>query len=455
MRRAIGKHLHDFIALIALIVVASGVSYYILQNQRLRIPILEAKPFQLKAEFVTGQAVTPGQGQTIRVSGVRVGDISKVELDDGRAIITMDLDREFEGLVKEDWHGLLRPKTGLKDMFIELFPGDGGSEAPAAEEGYVLPINNTLPDVNPDEFLSSLDRDTRDYLRLLLDGARGGLEGRAGDLTAVLKRFEPTYRDIARVSTEVAKRRVELRRLIHSLNLLNTELGESDDDLAELVQASSKVFEAFASEQDNVRATVRELPSALRQTTDTLNRVESMAKVLQPAADELRPAVRALQRANEATLPFAREIAPRLEEDIRPFVRAARPVVRDLRPAARDLAEADPTLKRTVHELNTLFNMLGYNEGGRQGPEVPGRDEGYLFYLAWLAHQSIQIFSGQDANGVFRPLVPGGTCNIIKNTYESAPGNEFLAGVTGFLNDPALCGGELDVSPKKKKGGRR
>jgi phospholipid/cholesterol/gamma-HCH transport system substrate-binding protein len=451
MRHAIRKHLNDFLALIALIAVASGVSYYILQNQRLRIPILEAKPFQLKAAFATGQAVTPGQGQTIRVSGVRIGDISKVGLEDGRAIITMDIDPEHEGLVRENWHGLLRPKTGLKDMFIELFPG--AEQAPPAKEGYVLPINNTLPDVNPDEFLSSLDRDTRDYLRLLLDGARGGLEGRADDLTAVLKRFEPTYRDIARVSTAVATRRTELRNLIHSLNRLNTELGDSDDDLAELVQSSSQVFEAFAAEQDNVRATVHELPSALQQTTDTLERVESMAKVLRPAADEIRPAIRALQRANEATLPFAREIAPRLREDIRPFIREARPVVRELRPAAHDLAEADPALTRTVGELNTLFNLLSFNQNGPEGPDVEGRDEGYLFYLAWLAHQSVQLFSGQDAHGVFRPLIPGGTCNILKNSYESLPGNDFLQGITGVLNDPAICGGEL--AGAKKKGARR
>jgi ABC-type transporter Mla subunit MlaD len=35
----------------------------------------EGKPFQLQAAFSTAQAVTPGQGQTVRVSGVRVGDV--------------------------------------------------------------------------------------------------------------------------------------------------------------------------------------------------------------------------------------------------------------------------------------------------------------------------------------------------------------------------------------------
>ncbi|MEA2126616.1 MAG: phospholipid/cholesterol/gamma-HCH transport system substrate-binding protein, partial [Solirubrobacteraceae bacterium] len=411
MKRAIREHAGDFGAIIGLLVIALGVSYVILQNQRLRIPLLEAKPFQIEGVFQTGQAITPGQGQTVRVSGVRVGDISRVRLEGGQAIITMDLDEDYEGLVRKNWTGLLRPKTGLKDMFIELTPGRG--EAPPAEAGWQMPIANTLPDVNPDEFLSALDADTRDYLKLLLNGAKGGLEGNAHDLSQVLRRFEPTYRDLAAVSGEVAKRRADLRRLVHALDDLNTELGNADDDLAELVGASARTFEAFAQEHDNVAGTVRELPATLRVTTDALGKVERMARVLGPAADRIRRPVRALRRANAATLPFAREAVPLLRNDIRPFVREARPFLRALRPAASDLVEADPDLKATVRALNGLFNLLAFNTGGREGPEVAARDEGYLFYLAWLAHTSIQLFSGQDAHGVFRPLMFGGTCNTI------------------------------------------
>ncbi|MGH2986907.1 MAG: hypothetical protein ACRDLO_09500, partial [Solirubrobacterales bacterium] len=72
MREAISKHLRDFIAVAALLVVGLVVTLYILQEQRLRIPVLEDRPFELKAEFETAQAVVPGQGQTIRVAGVRV-----------------------------------------------------------------------------------------------------------------------------------------------------------------------------------------------------------------------------------------------------------------------------------------------------------------------------------------------------------------------------------------------
>src|SRR5690349_22516632 len=41
--------------------------------------------FTLKAEFETAQAVTPGQGQTVDIAGVPIGQISTVDLVNGRA----------------------------------------------------------------------------------------------------------------------------------------------------------------------------------------------------------------------------------------------------------------------------------------------------------------------------------------------------------------------------------
>ena len=72
MKRAIAKHAGHFGAVIGLVVVAALVGGYILHNQRMRFP-WEGRTFQLQAAFSTAQAVTPGQGQTVRVSGVRVG----------------------------------------------------------------------------------------------------------------------------------------------------------------------------------------------------------------------------------------------------------------------------------------------------------------------------------------------------------------------------------------------
>ncbi|MGI8461312.1 MAG: hypothetical protein ACR2OC_06690, partial [Solirubrobacterales bacterium] len=74
------ENLRNIIAITLLMILAAGVGLYILQQQRLRIPILEEKPFELKAEFSDAGAVVAGQGQTIRVAGVRIGDVQEVEL---------------------------------------------------------------------------------------------------------------------------------------------------------------------------------------------------------------------------------------------------------------------------------------------------------------------------------------------------------------------------------------
>ncbi len=439
MKRAIKNHARDFAAILALTSLALFVGYYILQNQRLRLPYLEEQPYEIKAEMQTAQAVTPGQGQTVRIAGIRIGDIAKTELKEGRAIITLHLDQEYKDIVRRDWTALLRPRTGLKDMFLELHPGRDKS-SPLLKEDDMIPVSSTLPDVNPDEILAGMDADTRDYIRLLLDGAGKGLKGRGDDLSEVLRRFEPTYRDLAAVQSEVVKKRSELRRLINSLQRLNTTLGRKDDDLAQLVQSANRVFRAIASERTNVSAAVRELPPTLRQATTTLDKVEELANVLGPAAEEFRPAVVALREANLKTRPFALDAAPRIRDDIRPFVQEARPLVRDLQPAARNLADGSPGLRRTFRIINRFYNMLAYNPRGKEGPDVEGREEGYLFYTGWLVHQVNNLFRSMDAHGPGRPITYGGTCAVIQNTVGLQQELEGLLGLTGALTDPLVCG---------------
>jgi phospholipid/cholesterol/gamma-HCH transport system substrate-binding protein len=428
VRHAIRKHLRDFAAIVALAAIAAGVGGYVLAHQRLRFPWQGAQ-FRVKAEFATAQAVTPGQGQTVRVSGVRVGDITKVGLKDGHAVVTLSLDPEYKDLVHTDASALLRPKTGLKDMFIELDPGT--DRAPRAHEDWTVPIENTAPDVNPDEILSVLDDDTRDYLKLLIGGAGEGLKGRGNDLRDLFRRFEPTHKDLAQVNAKVALRHRNLRRLVHSLQQLNHELAGKDDQLAALVDSSSKVFRTFASEQDNLGHAVDDLPGTLQQTTDTLGKVERFARVLRPTADDLRPPAKALDRANAQVKPLAVEATPIVREQVRPFVRDARPLVRSLDAPAQSLAASTPDLTQTFTVLNHFLNLAAYNEGGRQGPDVAGRDEGYLFWLAWLQHNGAALFGSSDANGPFRPVTLGGTCSVLKElTGDNPPLN--------LLYQPAL-----------------
>ena len=401
MKRLIRENLRDFLAVCALIALATGVSYYIFQEQRLRIPVLEEKPYELQAEFETAQAVVPGQGQTVRVAGVRVGDVSKVDLVDGRGIVSFDIDREFTPIYR-DATLLMRPTTGLKDMFFDLDPGS--AEAGEYEEGDTIPMANTAPDVNLDEILAALDGDTRSYLRMLLVGGGQGLEGRAKDLGQLLGSLGPLNRDFSELNRQVASRRQELAEMIHSFNLLTTRVGKVESELTRVVSSSREALGVIAEQDPSVQRAISLLPSTLEQAETTLTSMARFGEVLGPAFNDLRPFARNLDELNASNTRLAEFATPVLENEIRPFVRQAREVVPDARSAAARLAKAAPGLKTTFGQLNTLFNLASNNPDGAEPTGTPGRDEGYLYWASWLGHNTASVYSTADGNGYFRRI---------------------------------------------------
>ena len=465
MKRLIKEQRMNVTAIFGLIVIALGVGLYISRNQRLRLPVIDPKPMRVDVVLQNAQAVVPGQGQAAQVAGVDIGLVSKIRLEEGRAIVSLDIEPEFDDLIHTDARAMLRPRTGLKDMYIQIFPGS--QKAPLIGDGFTIPIERTLTDLDLDEILAGLDEDTRDYVRLLVNGTGRGLRRRGEDLAEVFKRFGPTFNDLQRVNRAVASERRALERSITAFGDLNNRLARRPEDLTQLVDASAATFEAFASEEDRLRETLDELPPTLRQATSTLQAARPFADELGPATRALIPAVRELDRANRAVRPFAREATPIIRDEIRPFVRESRPVVRDLGQAAGDLAGTSfPELTRSTGVLNTLVNMLGFNPGGREADDGrnPDREEGYLFHTAWTSHQGVNLQNRDDANGPVRPIFLTGTCTTLTSLVENEPELEFAMNLSpilaGVCNDPDTSSIDLDdvtglvpVPPARKKGG--
>ena len=447
MKRAIVNHLGDFAAIIGMVVatIAVGAYLYVNQESRAKIPFLEKDPMYIIAEFSDARAVTPGQGQAVRVAGVQIGLITKVSIEEGKALVELEVDGEFSRLIHSDAQALLRPRTGLKDMFVDIDPGS--EQAPILTDGDRIPVANTAPDTDPDEILASLDTDTRAYLQLLINGGGQGLKNHGDDLREVFRRFEPLHRDLARIQEAVAERRYNLRTLVHNYGSLTNELADHDREIVRLVTEGNQVLDAFANEDDNVSLTVERLAPALRRTEITLGKVDRYADVLGPSLEALRPAFRNIEGMNAELIPFAREATPIVRNKVRPFVREARPFVRDLRPAARDLANATPELTTSFKELNRFFNMAAYN------PDDDGRydRDNHLFWVGWTAHLTTSLFSTSDASGPFRAAGVVVTCDVLRDTVRDQPG---FANAFGFLDESGvsqfLDGG---VCPSSDPGG--
>jgi phospholipid/cholesterol/gamma-HCH transport system substrate-binding protein len=400
MRRAIREHLRDFIAIVTLLVLGLAATIAILSQQQAVypswIPFLGDDRFELKAEFTSTQAVTPGQGQTVNLAGVEVGDVSKVELEDETAVVTLSILEEYADLIHEDATMLLRPRTGLQDITIEV---DGGSpDSATVEEDSTIPVSQTQPNVQPDEVLATLDGDTQAYLRLLLEGGAQGFGDHGRELSAGLRRLEPFARDVAKINRLLAQRRQNIRRSIHNFRLVAEELGSNDEQLAEWVDSSSAALRGFANQEAAIRETLREAPSALRETQRALRSSNRFSLASAPALRKLTPAARTLGPALEETRPLFRQTAGPIRSQIRPFTRRVQQPFRHVEQAAGPLDQASKSLTSGLTELNDVFNALAFNPDGGQ--------ESYLFWAAWLNHNLNAISFIQDANGpIARGLV--------------------------------------------------
>jgi phospholipid/cholesterol/gamma-HCH transport system substrate-binding protein len=407
VKRAISIHRRDFISILALVIGAIVVTGYIFAHQPAFTGVfgLFAKNYYtVKADFSSASAVTSGQGQTVDIAGVEVGQIGGVTVQNGRALVTMNIYKKYAPIYRNATI-LLRPRTPLKDMYLELDPGT--KSAGPVPDGGTLGAGATNPDVDFSEILSSLDSDTRDYLLLLLSsGAQAFRDsGNPGpqpshavvaDLRGVFKRFAPLNRDTATFTRLLAQRTQNIRRAINGLQRVTTTLGSVEKQLTSLINSSNTNFKAISSQSAQLQQALTLLPSTLEQSAITFNKLRGFGEASTSSATRLLPWARALAPALVAARPLFRDTTPVIQNQLIPFSQNVQPVAKILAPAASQLAKATPPLARSIGVLNALFNELAY--------QPPGGDQGYLFWGSWLSHIANSLTSQQDAQG---PVVRG------------------------------------------------
>lgn len=397
LRRQLRRRTGDLVAVIVLLVAGLGVAAAIITQQKAAfpswMPFLGQDFFHVEAELTSAQALTPGQGQAVTVSGIRIGQVESVRLEDGHAVVGLDVTPKYAPLLTPDSRLLVRPKTGLQDMVVEVEPGN---QPGRLEEGSTIPLSRTQPNVNPDEILRSLDADTRLYLQMLLQAAGEGIGSREQglQLSAGLRRLEPFSRDIARLNGALATRRRSIARAVHYFRLLTEELGAHDAEIRRFVASSADALGSFARQEASLRSTLRELPGTLATTNRALGSSNRLSLELAPTLRELIPQARALAPALRSAQRLFRQTREPLESQIRPFVRQTIPTLKDVVPAAGPLAKTVRGFRDTLKPLNYAFNELAYNPGGSYR-------KGYLFYLAWLNHLLNATYL-QDAEGPLR-----------------------------------------------------
>jgi phospholipid/cholesterol/gamma-HCH transport system substrate-binding protein len=384
--RQIRRYARELLAAIGLIAIGAATATVILAQQNYHWPWEHF--YEVRAEFSSAQAVTPGQGQQVTISGVKVGDVEGVNLEDGRAVVTLQIEERYAPIY-HDAHMLLRPRTGLKDMEVVLDPGTRATgEVP---DGGTIPVANTQPDVNPDEVLAALDSDTRRYLASAVDALGTGLRGNGASLRRLLVASEPTAASTRKLLGTLAARREQISHLVHNLSEVSRIAGSHEGDIRRTIRFSSRALGALAEQDGSIRQSLTRLPGTLDAADSALRHARPLAEELRPAARELTPAVHKLAGTFRPLRPLVREATPIVRDRLRPFVRSGVPALRQLRPASEALGGISSDLPAVVRRLNYIVNELTYNP--------PGSEEGYGFWTPWFFHNGASMLSTQDAHG--------------------------------------------------------
>jgi phospholipid/cholesterol/gamma-HCH transport system substrate-binding protein len=396
-------HRKDTIAIFVLAIAGIAMMLGIFTQQKASLPawlpVVGEEFDHISAEFSTAQAVTPGQGQGVMVAGIQIGKVTSVDLKEGRAVVGMDIEPKYMQLLHPDASFLLRPKTNLNDMTVEVDPGT--SRKPISD-GQEFGLSQTEANTNLDAFLATLDADTRQYIQLLVAGGAQGLAGHERETSRVLRRVQPFVHYTAKLNKALVARRQALAQAVHDFGQLTTELGRHDATIKRFVTSSDAALGNFANQQESVREALRELPETLQVATTSLAASDRFWKTAYPALRKSIPQAQALGPALDATERLFRQTTAPIRDQIRPFTRQTRPLLTEAARASGPFEKTVRNFGTSLKSLNVFFNELAYKPKG---------GESYLFYLPWLNHNYNASFNVQDAGGPMQRGLVMITCN--------------------------------------------
>jgi phospholipid/cholesterol/gamma-HCH transport system substrate-binding protein len=411
----IRRYGRSFLILLVLMVIGSACGFYILLQQRLPNPFQSF--YSVNAQFSSAAAVVPGLGEPVNVAGVHVGEITGTSLKDGQGVIHMEIDPSKLKRLYANASANLVPNTPLKDMQVNITPGS--PSAGVLAHGATIPVAQTTTPVDSDDLLDSLDADTRAWFASLVTELNNGTAGRANDIKALFMNLGPTSEQLHQIGDLLAARRHQLAEIVHNLGVLTRATSQKDSQLQTALRAGDLTIHALASQNVALQQSIARLPATLGETRTTLSDLTTFSNVLGPTATALIPTARRLPSTLRQTQTLFQGAALLPLKEIPPFVNAVLPLARQLPPLTNDLAKVTPALLASFKVLVYVGNELAYNPGGK--------NPGFLYWLAWFAHNANSFISNSDANGpVWRTLALA-TCAGLKS-FSIGPLVELLLG---------------------------
>jgi phospholipid/cholesterol/gamma-HCH transport system substrate-binding protein len=379
--------------------------------------------YEVKAMFRSANNVKPNS--PVRIAGVNVGKVTKVELlhpGSPAAEVTMRLDKKALPL-HEDAHFKIRPRIFLEgNFFVDVSPGT--PSRPSVDDGHVFPVQQASAPVQLDQVLSVLHSSTRADLQKLLRELSSGLrdEGARGFNRSV-PYWEPAYKNSAILSdATLGLAEHDLSEFIKSSGTVAQALDRYPTQLQSLVADLNTTGHAFAVQDAQLERAIADLPKTLQAAMPALASLNAAFPPTRRFARALTPATRSSGPALDASIPFAQQLRGLVQpSELRGLVNQLRPTVPSL--AALNKATV-PLYEQTSLASNCQTDViLPWSRDKIEDSAFPAPGPVYQESVKPLPGLAGESRSG-DANGQwFRVLLTGG-----QYAYPTTPGNFLITG---------------------------
>lgn len=288
----------------------------------------------------------------VRLGGVDVGTIGKVQRTGDTARVELELDPDVARTIRADASAELRPHTLFDgNSFIELDPGSP-SAPPLGDR--IIPLSRTRNYVTLDKALRVLDTPTRTALQETVGGLADTLRPSAvPPLRATITRLPQLMQRTARWTPAVAgPHRTELRGAVRGLARTVAAVAAARTAIPPLVRSTAATVRAVDAPDPALARALERLPGTLATTRRGSRALHRTLVALRPVAGGLVPVMHGLGPTLGEARPVLRRLGPALAR--------SRPFFADLR-ATLDAGgrAATPARRRMVSLLPTLDLLRG------------------------------------------------------------------------------------------------
>jgi virulence factor Mce-like protein len=340
--------------------------------------------YTLRAVFDNGSGLRTGMD--VRVSGIDVGRVRAIELDQSvptipRAVAVIRLTDRRAANMRNDARCQIRSATLLGDRFVDCQPTQKRRPGtplppplPTVEAGgqkqHLLPVSRTSSPVDPDLMLDIFRLPVRQRLSIVINELGAGLAGNGGALREAIRRADPAFLQLDRTLKILRQQRRALAHMAESSDKVLAPLARERQRLAGFVVHGNELLGSVAQRREALRETFRRMPAFLRELRPTMGELKGLAAQAGPALDDLDAAGRQLSNATRALEPAAREGTVGL----RALGRAAGAQssgLREARPVFKELARLARASRPVWTDLQRFLGSLRQSGGFERLVEAP------------------------------------------------------------------------------------